>query len=412
MMSKYFTLYGRVRRMYEGPLGLYMDAFAKHLYESGYARETARTLIRTAGKLNNWLEQEQLGIRDLNKKSIDDFLRYQNRYCHVEYFYLGTFLTFLGMRQIIPSQKFGERIIVSEPIKQIELAYVQYLEQDCGLKKESIAGYVRFSRKFLQDKYGDSQINFKKLSSDDITKFVIDHAYDNGAKVAKHMTSALRSFLRFLKVRGEISKNLAACVPSVAHWHKAELPKYMEPEDVEKLLGTCNRETAKGRRDYAILLLLARLGLRAGEITSMELEDIYWEAGEIKISGKGPKENRMPLPKDVGEALAAYLENGRPKCKSRKVFICMQAPFRGFSNSSGIGTIVQNALLQEGFDPRGKGPHMLRHSLATNMLRRGITLDEIGSILRHNSMRTTEIYAKVDLASLRELAPPWPGGVS
>jgi site-specific recombinase XerD len=224
------------------------------------------------------------------------------------------------------------------------------------------------------------------------------------------MVTALRSFFRFVRMRGDISTDLAAVVPSVASWRFATLPKWIPPEHVEHLLSSCDQSTITGQRNYTILLLLARLGLRSGEVVNMSLDDIDWEAGEIKIGGKSRRQDRLPLPKDVGEALAMYLRHGRPRCSTRRVFIRMRAPLRGFVDSSAIYSMVRRAFDHAGIHPSQKGPHILRHSLATNMLRKGASLGEIGEILRHRDLSTTQIYAKVDLEALRRIAQPWPGG--
>ena len=224
------------------------------------------------------------------------------------------------------------------------------------------------------------------------------------------MTTAFRSFFRFLFQKGELKADLAASVPTVADWRLSTVPKYLTPEEVDRVLQACNRRTATGRRDYAILLLLARLGLRAGEVVALEFDDVDWRAGEILVRGKGLFHERMPLPVDVGEALTSYLRRDRPACQTRRVFVCMRAPRRGFAGPSTLTTIVRRALLRADLHPAVKGAHLLRHSLATSLLRSGATMGEIGEVLRHRDPSTTEIYAKVDFEGLRSLAHPWPMG--
>jgi site-specific recombinase XerD len=224
------------------------------------------------------------------------------------------------------------------------------------------------------------------------------------------MVTALRSFLRFLYQRGDITSDLASALPSVANWRLSHLPKSLLPEQVERLLASCDRQTAIGRRDFAILLLLARLGLRAGEVVALTLEDLDWEAGAFTVHGKGNRREQLPLPEDAGDALVDYLRHGRPPCTSRRVFIRGRAPHQGFSSSVAVCDVVRRALVRAGLNPPFKGAHLLRHSLATSMLRGGASLGEIGDILRHCRPETTQIYAKVDLDALRALTPPWPGG--
>ena len=226
------------------------------------------------------------------------------------------------------------------------------------------------------------------------------------------MVSALRSFFRFLLQQGEIATDLAACVPAVADWRLSTVPKYLGAEEVERLLSACDQRTRIGRRDYAILMLLARLGLRASEVVALELDDMDWRAGEIVVRGKGQRHDRLPLLQEVGEALASYLRQDRPRGSTRRVFVRMRAPIRGFAGPQTISTIVRRALQRADLKAPAKGvaAHLLRHSLATGMLRRGASMTEIAELLRHRnrSPSTTEIYAKVDLGGLRSLAQPWP----
>src|SRR5437879_431748 len=224
------------------------------------------------------------------------------------------------------------------------------------------------------------------------------------------MATALRSFFRFLLQKGELPVDLAASVPTVANWRLSTVPKYLTAEEVKRVLQTCDRRTATGRRDYAVLLLLARLGLRAGEVVALRLEDTNWRAGEILVRGKGSFHDRMPLPPDVGEALTFYLRQDRPACRTRRLFVCMKAPCRGLAGPSTLTTIVRRALARADLHPPFKGAHLLRHSLATSMLRSGATMAEIGEVLRHRAPNTTEIYAKVDFEGLRSLPHPWPMG--
>jgi integrase len=225
---------------------------------------------------------------------------------------------------------------------------------------------------------------------------------------AKLMVTAIRSFLRFLFQRGQIEIDLAEAVPTVADWRLSTIPKYLSVEEIEGLLDACDQSTNIGRRNYAILVLLARLGLRAGEVVGLELDDIDWRTGEIVVRGKGLLHDRLPLLPEVGEAFAAYLRWDRPLVSTRRVFLRTQAPLRGFAGPSTVSTIVRRALERAGLNPPLKGAHLLRHSLATEMLRSGASMAEIGEILRHRSPNTTEIYANVDFAGLRALAQPWP----
>lgn len=243
-----------------------------------------------------------------------------------------------------------------------------------------------------------------------MTDFVQHHAHKLSPGRAQLLVTALRSFLRYLQHQGTITADLAVCVPTVARWSFASLPKFLPAGSVEKVLDRSDRQSLIGRRDYAILLLLARLGLRACEVVALNLEDIDWENARITIRAKGGRWNQLPLPADVGEALASYLRHGRPCCSCRRVFIRSKAPQAGFTGSQSICALVRSALNRAGVESVRKGSHLFRHSLATSMIRKGASLDEIGELLRHRSPNTTAIYAKVDLPALRSLALPWQGG--
>jgi integrase len=214
-----------------------------------------------------------------------------------------------------------------------------------------------------------------------------------------------------LRYQGEISVDLAGCVPPVAAWSLSTVPKFLPAGAVQQVLDRCERETPNGRRNYAILLLLARLGLRACEIVALSLNDIDWDNSRLTIRCKGGRWAQMPLPADVGEAIANYLRFGRPRCVCRNVFLRHRAPLRGFIDSTTVSSIVRRALIRSGIDSVRKGSHLFRHTLATELLRNGASLDEIAELLRHRSPNTTAVYAKVDVTALRTLALPWPGGV-
>ena len=229
-------------------------------------------------------------------------------------------------------------------------------------------------------------------------------------KRAKLLTTALRSFLRYARYCGAVTLDLAAAVPAVAHWSMSSIPRAIPADAVRQLLAAIDRRTATGCRDYAILLLLARLGVRASEVARLELDDLDWHAGQITVRGKRGVREALPLPTEVGAAIAAYLRQGRPPSSSRRVFLRAHAPTGGFAGPSAIADVVRRALGRAGVTAPTKGAHQFRHALATRMLHDGASLTEIGEILRHRSPETTMIYAKVDLDALRTLALPWPGG--
>ncbi len=287
--------------------------------------------------------------------------------------------------------------------------YQSYLRQERGLAVASLLNYVPFAEELLSSRFGDSDLDFAELAAQDVTKFIQRRAHQLSPGRAKLLVTALRSFLRYLRYRGEISVDLAACVPSVAVWSLSTVPKFLPAGTVQRFLDQCERNTPDGKRNYAVLLLLARLGLRACEIVSMSLDDIDWDSGRLTIRCKGGRWTQLPLPSDVGEAIAIYLRSGRPCSGCRHVFLRHRAPIHGFTQSTTVSAIVRRALIRAGIDSVRKGAHLFRHTLATDLLREGPSLDEIGELLRHRSPNTTAVYAKVDLVALRTLALPWPG---
>ena len=261
----------------------------------------------------------------------------------------------------------------------------------------------------MVDRFRTGPIDLSKLTVAQVIESVRHLVLPISRKRAKVMTSALRAFLRYARYQDLIRSNLAAGVPAIADWSAASIPKGLPPEHVKRALAACDRKGVIGRRDYAILLLLARLGLRAGEVCSLQLEDIDWDAGSLTVRGKGNYRAQLPLPTDVGKAIAAYLKHGRQCSLSRSLFLKTCAPVANL-NSGTIGLIVNKVLARAGINGCRKGAHQFRHALATKMLRQGASLAEIGEILGHQRPQTTAIYAKVDIAALRMLAFPWPGG--
>ena len=409
-MGQVFRGPGAPRRFCRGPLAAYIDGFATHLSEQGYARSTAKEQLRLVAQLSRWLERRRLEGDDFDEPRIGEFLQYRRRHGlaprsnDVVLKFLLTHLRNAGVvRSPLPA-------IGHSALHVIERGYTEYLAQERGLSAVTLANYLPLVRKFLCKRFGTGSIELTALHPAEISRFILWYAERYSRSRAKLLVTALRSFLRFLHVRGEIGADLGAAVPSVANWRLSTLPKSITPGEVRRLLRGCDQSTVTGRRDYAILLLLARLGLRAGEVVSLTLDDLDWQAGEITVRGKGSRHDRLPLPPDLGKALAAYLREGRPSCSTRRVFIRTRAPRQGFATSVAVSTVVRRALERVGLDPALKGAHLLRHSLATDMLHKGASLAEIGEILRHRQPQTTQIYAKVDLRALRALAQPWPRG--
>lgn len=400
-----------LRRLTVNPLGCHLDSFSTVVAQRGYARATIRSQLWLLADLGRWLRRKGLSVRDVRSSVTDAFLRRRRRASGLRRGNEATLRRFVEHLQTEGVIAAPRPVIDRSALGRLHGRYDEYLRKQRGLSPSTVYRNGFVVRRFLSQRFDDGPIRLRQLRPEDVTHFLLRHPSRRTPTVPLY-GSALRSFFRFLFQQGATTRDLSVAVPRVRRWRLVDVPKYLEPADVERLLTSCDRTASGGRRNYAVLLLLARLGLRAGEVVRMELGDLDWRAGELTVRGKGLVHDRLPLPRDVGEAVAAYLRE-RPSCPTRRVFVRMKAPHRGFNHPSTVSTIVRRALARAHVTPPRKGAHLLRHSLATNLLRHGASLTEIGEVLRHRSPNTTEIYTKVDLDGLRMLARPWPtlGGV-
>lgn len=410
MIEHFYAQPHSAQRLRSGPLEPHLDDYAQLLAEQGYSRQAARQKLRLAADLSRWLERKRLPVEELNEQRVREFFgaRWRRlRWHNSDQSSLALLLRLLRQANVIPDVVIPA---VESPLDRVEQNYARFLTQERGLVQTTLDNYLPVARRFLVSRFGSGKLRLAALGSHDVCEFILRDLAGYSPKRVQLATSALRSFLGHLYQTGQLATNLAAGIPPVSGRSLCRLPRFLEPEQVERLLNHCDRACPAGQRDYAVLLLLARLGVRAGEVVQLTLEDINWETGELLIRGKSARIDRLPLPSDVGRALACYLKRGRPRCSSRRVFIRTKAPRQGFSGSAAVDGIVDRALSRAQLDPGQRGAHLLRHSLATRMLRGGASLTQIGQILRHQMLQTTEIYAKVDLEALRKLAQPWPGG--
>jgi site-specific recombinase XerD len=397
------------RRMHEGPLGPYMDSYAAEIRAEGYAQHSAILQIRLAADFSRWLARRRVNAHEIKAERIKTYLRSRARVRRPrggDLAALKRLLNLLLRQEVIPEPPTP----VATPAAQLQDEFGAYLQQERSLAPTTVMSYLPFVGAFLADRFGAGPVDLSCLSAAAVMGFIQRRAASFHSRRVQLMTTALRSFLRFARYRGDLKADLAACVPAVSNWSLSTIPRALPPEEVELVLASCKRQTAVSRRDYAILLLLARLGLRAGEIAALALEDVDWQAGLITLRGKGGRYSQLPLPVDVGEAIVDYLRDGRPRAANRCLFLRAKAPVVSFKGPQAIGSVVKHALARAGIDSPRKGAHQFRHGLACRMLRRGATLTEIGELLRHRSPQTTAIYAKVDLTSLATLALAWPGG--
>ena len=394
----------------EGPLAVHVAGFAKWAREEGYTFHSRRRKVLLAACFSRWLGQQAISARCVSSDHSARYLRSRARHVKIgpmDASTLRQFLDFLRRQGVVPAEEVAAHRLT--PVEQAVHAFEHYLRHERMLAEETIVGYVAFVRSFLADQFSEGPVRLSRLGAGDVVRF-IQRLVPRMRKYTK-LTSALRSFLHYARYLGQIRCDLAAAVPAIANWSMSSIPRAIPAPAVRQLLASINRRTAMGCRDYAILLLLARLGLRAGEVVRLELEDIDWNAGSLSVLGKGRQRRVLPLPADVGSAIATYLRRGRPRSNSRCVFLRTTAPIRGLRDASSIATMVQQNLARAGIQAPTHGAHQFRHALATEMLHHGASLAEIGEVLGHRNLETTKIYTKVDLDSLRTLALRWPGGV-
>ncbi len=399
-----------LQRIHEGPLGPYIDSYAADMREQGYAPPSAESQIRFVADFSRWLAKHRIIPREITTEHAQRYLRFRARHRRPksdDFAALKRLLNLLLRQGVIPEPS----LPAATPADQLRDEFAFYLRQERALASTTVHYYLSFVGEFLAERFGTGPVDLSTFCATDVTGFVRRRAASIKSKRVQLLTTALRSFLRFARYRGDLRNDLAACVPSVANWSLSTVPRALPPEQTERVLASCNRKTAVGRRDYAILLLLARLGLRASEVMTLHLEDLDWQNGLITVRGKGGRYSQLPLPVEVGEGIADYLRSARPKAANRCVFLRSKAPVASFRGPQAIASVVRHALARAGIHSPRNGAHQFRHGLATQMLRQGASLAEIGELLRHRSPQTTTIYAKVDLVALRTLALPWPGGV-
>jgi site-specific recombinase XerD len=395
----------------EGPLVPHIDAFANELNRQGFRRRAIAPQIRLVAKFSHWLKANHIRLENVSDEGAERFLRRLKRRRSIacgSFAALRRLMAFLRQSGVLSEQS---SVVELTAIQRVVGTFADHLIQDQALTHATCIQYGPFIEQFLTDRFGDDSVDLSALCAADVVRFVRQQASRLGQARAKCATIALRSFLRYLRYRGEIALDLAAAVPTVPNWSMTGIPRAIAPDHVRAVLASCQRDSPVGCRDYAILLLLARLGLRAGEIVALTLDSIDWEAGCLTAAGKGGQSSQLPLPADVGAAIADYLQRYRPRGTScRTLFLRANAPIRGLGSHTSIDSIVHAAIKRAGVETTHKGAHQFRHALACQMLRQGATLTEIGNLLRHRHPKTTSIYAKVDFVALRPLSLPWPGG--
>jgi len=391
---------------------IHVNSFLTHLRTQGYAERTLRKKRSVAASFARWTVEKHLTIHDLNESHLAAFVdrlpQRRKARAKFETAAVRLFLKYLRAEAGVPIPPL---LINASDADDLKRLYIDHLRKERGLTKNSILVYSPLISHFLKDRVAKTGcVSPQTLDALTIQNFLLDRIRNRSSEYSRLLATVLRSFLRFLYLRKETAIDLSNSVPTVRRWHQAEVHAFLTAEEVEHVLSASDLSTPRGRRDHAILLLLARLGLRAGEVVALELGDILWRTGEIVVRGKGRVHDRLPMLSDIGEALVLYLSQDRGTTVSRQVFLRMYAPRVGLAGPEAVGHIVRHAFARAGLRTPSRGAaHLFRHSLATSMIRHGASITEISEILRHRSQSSTLIYAKVDFETLRGVARCWPG---
>jgi len=397
-----------VTRRKPGRLGPFVEGYRVRLLELGYTPQTVRLMLKELGRLGRWMDAEGVEVGRLDMALVEAFLAArraggERRPASMgELRQLLAYLREVGAMQPEPAPGFT-------PVELLVDDYREWLIGERGLAAMTVLRYVKLARRFLSGRVSSGdELGVAELTGADVARFLLGECGRLSVGAAKGRVAELRSLLRFLHVWGLTSVALAESVPQVAGWRETSIPPSMPRADIERLLAGCDRSTLDGARDFAMVMLLARLGLRCVEISRLELEDVDWRAGQLLVRGKARRDDPLPLPEDVGDALTGYLLL-RGRRDSRRVFLTLRAPIRPI-RADLVGDVVQRLCRHTGVPH--VGPHRLRHMLASELLARGASLQAISQVLRYSDLATTAIYAKVDLGRLRQVAQPWPGAVS
>ena len=391
------------RRRRAGQLGPFIEGYRAWLMGLGYSPLTVRRMLAVAGGLGRWMDGRGVEPGGLDEVLIAEFLsacRAAGMRCMPGPRGLRPLLDYLKHQGVLT-----ESALPTVPVEALVDRYRRWLVVDRGLAEATVVRYVKLARSFLRQRLGDDG-RVDNLTGPDIVAFLLAESGRLSVGSAQGRVAELRSLLRFLYLAGLTPRPMGSVVPPVAGWRDTGIPKAILASDVQRLLDSCDRTDPVGMRDFAMLMLVVRLGLRSIEVARLELDDIDWRAGQITLRGKAGRDEAMPLPVDVGQALAAYLSQARPPTRIRGAFLACKAPMRAIG--AGLVSDVTHRACDRAGLPR-VGPHRLRHTLATQMLRRGASMIEVSQVLRHRDLATTAIYAKIDFDTLRTVAVPWPG---
>ena len=412
MLTTYFKLRATVAAYRAGPAGAYLDQFTTWLAKRGYGSDAVRHLLRGATEFATWAQAPRSGLPVLPSGYWRDFCEHLAKRKRLRGARGQHSIYWRGAQQFVEFLRAQHGIVAVEVPEQIAppelvVAFERWMAVQRGVKSSSLETYRPHVLDLLAT-LGDQPGHFSATS---LHAFILAYAKHSGRAAARTRVKATRMFCRFLIATGQCPPGLDAAAPDIAEWRLASLPRYLPSDDIERVLAACNSARPIDMRDKAILLLLARLGLRASEVADLKLDDIDWPHGTFTVIGKSRHEAKLPLPQDVGDAILSYLKRARPQVSSSHVFITAVAPWQPITRNV-VRHATASAIRRAGVESPSRGSHILRHSAATALLRQGASLQVIGEILRHRSIDTTALYAKVDIGLLRQVVRPWPGETS
>jgi site-specific recombinase XerD len=395
------------RVLVTGPLAPFGEDYRRELRARGYTERSAVNQLRQVARFSRWLQARQLSVSELSAGRVGEFLGWQRAVGrHRSQWSRPGLVCLLDVLRELGVLAAGEPVRAASPAEVLLAGFGRYLAAERGLAAGTVRGYVCHARRFLDGL--PAATGLAGVCAKDVTEAVLRESAAVSVSATQFFVAGLRSFLRFCFIEGQVPVDLSQAALPVTGRRRSPLPRGITKADARALLGGCDRRSALGRRDYAMLVMLLRLGLRAGEVARLRLDDIDWRAGELAVRGKGAREDRLPLPAEVGQAVACYLRRGRPASGRREVFLQARAPFGAIAPgtvSSTVRRACRRAAVAE------VGAHRLRHTVACEMVAAGVPLAEIAQVLRHHSLQTTALYGRVDLDRLRALAAPWPGCV-
>ena len=415
MVETYFTAPYVLDRMRSGPTAPYLDALAAELQSQDYSRKSIRRQLRNADSFGWWLTKQNLSVAEITDEVVGRYVGGMHRSSRAGYAQgyrahnargLPRLLNLLRGSGVTPPAT--QLVATVDPCLQ---GFERYLERVRGVAPATRTGYLRETRGFLQHVFQEADPNWSRIGPEHVASYITMRAGHLSITCRRDPITPLRAFLRYMTSEGLLSASLECAIPPIRQWKHATLPAALSPDDLAKVLAVPYERTVKGLRNRAILLLLARLGLRAGEVRRICLEDIGWRQGNLLIrAGKNHRERILPLPEDVGEALIDYLQHGRPAHKGRAIFLTLDPPYRPLVSSAPISILARQAIESAGVRTARTGAHVFRHTVATHMVCGGATFKSVSDVLGHQTLGVTGIYAKLDLSSLAKVALPWPGG--